>query len=159
MFQIHDKIKSNPDILKLLYYTDNTKNPLTQPKLTLQQAIQVVKNNIYTRKKIPSDKDIDMQCYISMRFGQRVYSHERNQFFNGNTFNFYILCHNDYDTNQVIGSRVCEIERLISEMFDDGEVGTALKTRVVQSIDVDVNGTDYSGRHIEIVFSDFKGDK
>lgn len=155
MFQIHDKIKSNPDILKLLYYADNTINPLTQPNLTLTQAKQVIKNNIYTRKKIASDKDTGMQCYISMRYGQKVYHHDRNSYFNGNTFTFYVLCHNDYDTNQVIGSRVCEIERLIAEMFDGGEIGTTLRTRVSSSIDVDVNSTDYSGRSIEIVFYDF----
>ena len=155
MFQIHDKIKSNPDILKMLYYMDNETNPLEQPRLTLAQAKQVVKNNIYTRKKVPSDKDNAMQTYISMRYGQKVYHHERNKYFNGNTFTFYVLCHNDYDTNEIIGSRVCEIERLIAEMFDGGEIGTTLRTEVSNSIDVDVSNTDYSGRSIEIVFYDF----
>lgn len=155
MFQIHDKIKSNPDILKLLYYTDNNINPLEQPKLTKTQAQQVIKNNIYTRKKIPMENDT-IQCYICMRYGQKIYHHQKNHFYNGNTFNFYVLCHNEYDTNEIIGSRVCEIERLIEEMFDSGSVDTTCKTMLTRSVDTDVNGTDYSGRHIEIVFSDFQ---
>lgn len=157
MFQIHDMIKSNPDILKLLYYTDNTINPLEQPNLTLTQAKEVVKNNIYTRKKIPMENE-NIQCYIAMRYGQKIYHHQRNQFFNGSTFNFYILCHNDYDTNEIIGSRVCEIERLIEDMFDGGNVGTVCRTTISRSIDSDINSTDYSGRFIEVVFNDFNGD-
>lgn len=153
MAKIHDKIKSNPDILKLLYYMDNSKNPLEQPELTLSQTQQVTKNNIYTRKKIAKENE-SIQCYISMRYGRKVYHHQKNQFFNDNTFNFYILCHDDFDTNEIIGSRVCEIERLIEEMFDDGDVGTVCNTIVTKSIDIDVNGADYSGRHIEIMFID-----
>ena len=164
MAQIHDKIKSNPDILKLLYYTDNTINPLEQPRLTLAQAKQVVKNNIYTRKKVMSESDT-IQCYISMRYGQKIYHHERNQYFNGNTFNFYVLCHNDYDTNEIIGSRVCEIERLIEEMFDIKEITIStteshdikLMMEFLPSSDIDVNGTDYSGRMIQVRFNDCNG--
>lgn len=156
MFQIHDMVKSNQDILKLLYYNDNMINPLEQPNLTLTQAKEVVRNNIYTRKKIPMEND-NIQCYISMRYGQKIYHHQRSQFFNGNTFNIYVICHNDYDTNEIIGSRVCEIERLIEDMFDGGSVGTVCRATVNRSIDADINSTDYSGRHIEIVFNDFQG--
>lgn len=159
MFQIHDKIKSNPDILKLLYYTDNTGDILNDevkyPELTLEQAQDVVKNNIYTKKKIPLESS-NIQAYICMAYGRKIYHTDRNHHFNGNTFNFYILCHNDYDTNNIIGSRVCEIERLIEEMFDYGEIGTTCKTRLNVSSDWEINGTSYIGRHIEMVFSDFK---
>lgn len=164
MAQIHDKIKSNPDILKLLYYTDNTINPLEQPNLTLTQAREVIKNNIYTRKKIPLETD-NIQAYISMRYGRKIYHHQDNHMFTDSTFNFYILCHNDYDTNETIGSRVCEIERLIEDIFDlkeiivSRDVGNDVKLMMefLPSSDIDVNGTDYSGRMIQVKFNDCNG--
>lgn len=151
MFQIQDKIKSNPDILKLLYYMDNTKNPLEQPPLTRVQAEEITKNNIYTRKKIPKENET-ISSYVSMEYGQKFYHHQDNKFLNGNTFFFYVLCHADIDTNHIIGSRICEIERCISEMFDNGSIGTVCNTVVSESRNIGVG--DYIGREIKMVFMD-----
>lgn len=156
---IEDMIKTNQEILKILYYDDNSINPLGQPDLTRSQAKEVCRKYIFKGKKIPADNDTTLKTYICMRYGQKVYHHRQNQYFNGNTYKLYVISHDDHDNNAYIGSRVCEIERCIEDMFDDGEISVVFKTNVGNSVDFDIKGVTYSGREIIIEFSDFNGDK
>lgn len=155
MDEIHFKIKSNQNILKLLMFDDKTVDIYEQPDLSRKESLEVTKNRIFTRKKMP-DKD-EMSCYITMWYGIKNYHQRKNTGFNGNTFNIRITCHNDLITNDHVGDRVCEIENIIEFLFDDKDIGAVCKCHVIDSEDGDINGTDYSGRHITIRFSDING--
>lgn len=160
---IHDKVKSNQEILKLLYY-DNSVNPLVQKDLTITQAQTVCEKYLFTRKKVLVDKSEYIRCYLTMRYGEKKYHHDRNSYFSGNTFKFWIISHDDYDTNEWIGSRVCEIERCLADMFDCKEItvyredgsSVPISTEVDRSTDMDFTA-EYSGVHVIVKFNDCNG--
>lgn len=154
---IHDKVKSHKDIQKLLYYDDPTINIYEAPRLSRSEAEHVMKNNIFTKKQAFS-KDEKAKCYLCMQYGNRRYHSRRNNYFDGNTFDFYVLCRNDIVVNDYVGSRVNEIEGILEEIFDNGEIGAVCRSRMISSEGFDAKD-DYYGRHIVIEFYDFNGDK
>lgn len=154
---IQDKIVSNKDILKLLYYDNADVDIYAQPNLSLTQVLEVVKKRVWKRKRKPLENI--KECYISMWYGRKLYHNKRNSFFNGNTFNMVILCDNDIVENDYIGDRVCAIEAILNEEFDNADLGATCKCKVVDSNDVDVKNSNYSGRHVVLEFHDFNEDK
>lgn len=160
---IYDKVKSNQEILKLLYY-DNSVNPLEQKNLTLTQAKEVCEKYLFTRKKIPTENEY-IRCYLTMRYGEKKYHHDRNSYINGNTFKFWIISQDDYDVNKWIGSRACEIERCLAEMFDCNEIDVIkddgatipIFTEISYSTDMDYSDK-YSGVFVVVSFNDGNGD-
>lgn len=154
---IHDKVKSHKEIQKLLYYDESDVDIYNMPDLSRSQAKQVMNNNIFTKKQAFS-KDEKAKCYLCMQYGTRRYHGKRNSYFDGNTFNFYVLCRNDIAINDYVGSRINEVEGILEEIFDDGEIGTVCRSRMISSEDFDAKD-DYYGRHIIIEFYDFNGDK
>lgn len=154
---IVDMIKSNKDILKILYHDVATTDVYKQPDLEMEDALKVIKDKVLVNRKEFSD---DYKCcYMILRYGEKNYHEEKNIFFNGSTFDIYALCHNDIIINDYIGDRTCEIERLIEETFDNKPLkGVACKCKVLWSEARDLSKTNYSGRHIKIEFKDYNGD-
>jgi len=77
-------------------------------------------------------------------------------FFNGNTFNFYILAHNDIKVNDSVGDRCLEIEAILEDIFSGLKLdGVACKCSVIGSDFISSKSTNYSGRYVQIAFSDF----
>lgn len=153
---ILDMVKSNKDILKILYHDVAAIDIYNQPELDIPEAQKVIEDKILTKRKEFSD---DYKCcYMILRYGEKNYHEEKNIFFNGNTFDIYILCHNDIIINDHIGDRTCEIERLVEETFDNKPLkGVACKCKVLWSESRDLSKTNYSGRHVKIEFKDFNG--
>lgn len=153
--EIHFRIETNQDILKLLHFDAYDTDIYNQPNLSSSVAQKINDERIHDKKKKPLDSD--QTCYIAMWYGRKAYYHEKNQFFNGNNFHIVILCHNDIIINRYVGDRTCEIENIIADLFDNQSIGTACRCKVVSSEDVDIKGVDYSGRHIILSFADFNG--
>lgn len=153
---IQDMIKSNQDILKILNCDDSDTNIYELPNLSRTEASKVVKEKILTRPREFADNQ--QCCYMVLQYGNKRYHHEKNMYFNGNTFDIVILCHNDIRINNIIGDRVLEIEQIIEDTFDGKNLDkVACKCYVRYSESVSAKSTDYTGRRLEIEFNDFKG--
>lgn len=155
---IRDMIKSNQDILKLLNCDDSTVDIYSLPNPSRSEAQKIVKEKIIARQKeFPSNEQC---CYMVLMYGNKLYHHEKNVYFNGNSFDIYIFSHNDIRVNDIVGDRVLEIEQCIEDMFDGKELdGIACKCSVYGSKPATINSNGYSGRHIVIEFNDFKGNQ
>ena len=82
-----DKIMANKRLQKLLYYTN--KNPLDQPALTTEQALELLDKNIKIVPKIYVDRSV-LQ-YIIIQFDN--FTPSGNPEFRENTIEFDIICH------------------------------------------------------------------
>lgn len=152
---IQDMIKSNQDILKLIDCDDSDVNIYELPDLSRTEASRVVRDKILTRPKEFADNQ--QCCYMVLQYGDKRYHHERSFYFNGNTFDIIILCHNDIKINNIVGDRVIEIEQIIKDVFDDSFLDkVACKCNVISSVSISTKSSDYTGRHIMLSFSDFK---
>ena len=152
---IQDMIKSNQDILKVLNCDDRDVDIYELPDLSRTEASNVVREKILTRPKEFADNY--QCCYMVLQYGNKIYHHERNMHFNGNTFDIVILCHNDIKVNNVIGDRVLEIEQIIEDTFDGKELDKiACKCYMINSESVSIKSSDYTGRRLTIGFADFK---
>lgn len=152
--EIHFRIKSNQDILKLLFHDGKDIDIYEQPNLSRNQANEVRKDKMFLRKRVASEGE--MSCYICMWYGRKIYHHQKNQHYNNNTFSIAIICHGDIIINDYVGDRVSEIESIIEELFDGKDIGATCRCTVVNSEDIEVRGASYIGRQITIGFSDFK---
>lgn len=152
---IQDMIKSNQDILKLIDCDDINVNIYELPDLSRTEASNVVRNKILTRYKEFADNQ--QCCYMILQYGNKRYHHQKSMYFNGNTFDIAIFCHNDIKINNIVGDRTIEIEQVIEDIFDDKYLDkVACKCQVVSSEPAFARSSDYTGRHITIAFSDFK---
>lgn len=150
---IQDMIKSNQDILKLIDCDDSDVNIYELPDLSRTEASRVVRDKILTRPKEFADNQ--QCCYMVLQYGDKLYHHERNIYFNGNTFNIIILCHNDIKVNSVIGDRVLEIEQIIEDTFDGKNLDkVACKCYVRYSEPVTAKSSEYTGRKLIVEFND-----
>ena len=150
---IQDMIKSNQDILKILNCDDKDVDIYELPDLSRTEASKVVRNKILTRPKEFADNQ--QCCYMVLQYGDKLYHHERNIYFNGNTFNIIILCHNDIKVNNIIGDRVLEIEQIIEDTFDGKNLEkVACKCYVRYSEPVTAKSSDYTGRKLIVEFND-----
>ena len=157
-YEILNQIKSNMTLLKFLYYVDElNKDITTLPDLTHSQIKEVTDNYIYKCQKVEAKRDVDKKCYISMNYGTKQYHASNNPYFNGNSFDIYVMCDRDVDYNKSNGSRIDAIEACIASIFDNGEVGCIGKSKIDTSEPINIKGSDYVGVHIPIVF--FNGNK
>lgn len=84
-----NKILANKRLQKYLYYTE--KDPLSQPNLTAEQALELFDNNIKIVPKIYVDRSV-LQ-YIIIQFDN--FTPSSNPEFRDNTIEFDIICHFD----------------------------------------------------------------
>lgn len=151
---IKDMVKSNQDILKLIKFTDTEIDIYSQPNLSGKDSRELAKKYILERPK--EFDDANMACFIVMTYGRKLYHHDKNMFFNGNTFNFEILAHNDIKVNDYVGDRCLEIEAILEDIFSGVKLdGITCKCSVVGSEFTTAKSTNYSGRYVQIAFSDF----
>lgn len=156
--EIVSKLKSNMTLLKFLYYVDDLDADITTlPNLTASQIRDVVDNYIYKYEKVEANTETDKRCYISMNYGLKQYHAQNNHYFNGNTFNLYIVCERAIDYLTQHGSRMDAIEQCIADMFDYGEVGCTGNSKVDYSEPISIKGSDYICTHISIIFYDKQG--
>lgn len=152
---IQDMIKSNQDILKLIDCDDSNVNIYELPDLSRTEASRVVRDKILTRPKEFADNQ--QCCYMVLQYGNKIYHHERNMYFNGNTFDIVVLCHNDIKVNSIVGDRVLEIEQIIEDTFDGKDLDKiACKCYMLDSESVSTKSSGYTGRRLTIGFADFK---
>ena len=153
--EIKNQLRANMTLLKFLYYVNVTdKDILILPDLTSEQVRDTVDKCIFNYPKLEANKAADMGCYICLNYGTKQYHYEDNKYFNGNTFDIYIICDRDIDFNTVNGSRIYAIEDCIAGTFDPGEVSAIGLSRVEYSEPVAVRGTNYIGVHIALSFFD-----
>ena len=153
ILMIKDMIKTNQDLMKLLKYTDVNIDIYNQADLTTRELRETCDKFI---KESPMEFDDNKSaCFIILMYGDKIYHHNNNIFFNGNTLELFIFCHNDIKVNDFIGDRTLEIESLIEEMFDNVKLDSIrCKTYLSNSRIVNSNH-NYSGRNVQIMFSDW----
>lgn len=151
---ISDLVQENHDIIKLLYYSPNQDiNPYEQPLPSPPEIAKLANSQILKYKKLFEDSE---SCvYMMLRYGRKIYHQENNVYFNGNTFDIWVLSHNGIVDNKHVGNVVNEIEDCLVQMFDDVFLPSlTCRSTICSSESVDINRTDYSGRHIQLFFSD-----
>ncbi len=151
---IESMIEENHDIVKLLYYcNDQDVNPYEQPLPPIPELVKLMDTRVLKYKKLFEDSE---SCaYIILRYGRKKYHEDTNMYFNGNTFDIWVLCHNGIVDNRQVGSIVNEIEECLIAMFDNVFLPKlTCRCTIYSTESVDVNRTDYSGRHIQLSFSD-----
>lgn len=142
-------------MLKFLYYVNETKNDiLSLPDLTPSQIRDVVDTSIYRYQKVEGNNNLDKKCYLSMNYGIKQYHTVQNPYFNGNTFDIYIMCERDVDYIEANGSRIDAIEHCLASIFDNGDIECIGRSRIDLSEPINIRGSDYTGVHITIAFYD-----
>ena len=107
-----NKMLANPRLQKYLYYTQ--KDPLSQPALTTEQALELFNKNIKIVPKIYVDKSV-LQ-YVIVQFDN--FSPSSNPEFRDNTIEFDIICHFDQWTLKDFQLRPYRIAAEIDSMLD-----------------------------------------
>ena len=90
LFMIMDKLMSNKNLQKLLYYP--VKDALEQPELTQQQALSLINKNIKVIPKLTVDEDVE--SYVVVTFDNFI-TNKNNPQYRDNTITFDIICHMD----------------------------------------------------------------
>lgn len=110
---IVNKILSNENLKKLLYYT--RRDALRQPKLTEEQAASLFGRNIKLVPKITVDNEV--LAYIIISFDDFVMD-ANNPEFRDNTISFDIICHFDQWALEGTQLRPYRIAGELDSMFD-----------------------------------------
>lgn len=149
-------LMSNDKLLRYLFYNDNSVDIVAQKNLTSDEKHKVREENIYEYRAVPDSNFNEVKTYVSMEYGQNVYSSDRrgssNPFFIVPTFNFYLVTHRSLDSTKWNGSRINAIEDCIKETFHHQMVIPTLGiTQLTISEPITIN-PNYIGRVINIRF-------
>lgn len=90
LFKIIQKLISNENLKKLLYYP--VKDALEQPELTTEETVGLLHRNIRVIPKLPVDEEI--QAYIIVSFDAFT-PNEKNPQFRDNLITFDVICNMD----------------------------------------------------------------
>ena len=90
LFKVMDKLMSNKNLQKLLYYP--VKNAYDQPELTQEQALSLINRNIRVVPKLTIDEEVE--SYIIVTFDNFI-TNANNPLFRDNIITFDIICHMD----------------------------------------------------------------
>lgn len=107
-----NKVLANPRLQKYLYYTQ--KDPLSQPNLTSEQAMELFDKNIKIVPKIYVDKSVLQYMIISFD----NFTPSANPEFRDNTIEFDIICHFDQWKMRDFQLRPYRIAAEIDSMLD-----------------------------------------
>lgn len=135
------ELMKNQNILKCLYYKDNTKDIFEQPDITKKKdLITLQQNNIFRYKKIPTEGMSQQEIWIGMEYGIVDYSYDINNgwrktsnsyWISPNMF-LYIYSNVDLDDNYINGSRIetieCEIRKSFHNKFSLESFGKVFLT-------------------------------
>lgn len=90
LFSIVEKLLSNHNIKKLLYYP--VKNAMGQPNLSDEQSLGLIHKNIRVVPRLTVDEDVE--SYVIITFDSFV-TNANNPEFRDNIITFDIICHMD----------------------------------------------------------------
>ena len=114
---IISKLMENNRLKKMLYYT--TKDCLTQPRLTEDQTLSLLGDNIRIIPKVKNDNSIKNYVLVSFTNFTPNYS---NPEFRDNIVEFNILCHFDQWELQDFQLRPFKIAAEIDTMFNNSKL-------------------------------------
>lgn len=152
---IVDTVMSNQDLLKALYYTDNTLDFDLQKNITTEQKRELKKNNIYEYRFVPDSQFEEQKIFVSMEYGVVNYaeSYRDTGVFSQPTFIFYIITYDSLDATKHNGSRVNYIQDCIVETFHKKNCIEALgMSEVSSSSPIYIQSPHYVGRQVTIKF-------
>lgn len=112
--EIMNKVMTNQDLLKFLFYCD-TKDVLSQPNLNRIQKDSLKLNQIFKYKRMPLNNETKTKCFLSMQFGRVVRNLENNHWVIP-LFAFTIVCPNAI-SETLHGSRILAIEQCLEDSF------------------------------------------
>lgn len=149
--EIMNKVMTNQDLLKFLFYCD-TKDVLSQPALNRTQRQSLINTQIFKYKRMPLNNETSTKCFLSMQFG-KVGRSMKNPFWMQPYFEFTIVCPNAIlETLQ--GDRMLAIEQCLSDTFEFQDVGSVGTVRISGSTNTTVD-TGYSARIVQLYFIDW----
>ena len=169
--EIMNKVMSNQDLLKLLFYCDiieinaireslgKPKFPtidkadiLSLPNLNRTQSNSLKINQVFKYKRMPLNGETFTKCFLSMQFG-RVLREPKNNHFTLPLFAFTIVCP-DAISETLNGSRILAIEQCIEDSFAYQHVAGLGQTFVIGS-EPENTDTGYQARTITLRFLDY----
>lgn len=112
--EIINKVMTNQDLLKFLFYCD-TNDVLSQPVLNRTQRQSLINTQIFKYKRMPLKDQTYTKCFLSMQFG-RVVRNPENNHWTTPLFAFTIVCP-DAISETLQGSRVLAIEQCLEDSF------------------------------------------
>ena len=149
---------NNQNLLKCLYYTDNDKDILSFPDLSVKDKKKVTKENIYQYRKIPTQDDREQKTYIAIEYGDRDYGATGAKYTSNNIWyekinmRIFIVSMCEQDVNKYIGSRIDRIEEEIVEMFHKKDnIGSLGYCYVQDSIPLNLTAR-WIGRMVTLIF-------
>lgn len=149
--EIMNKVMTNQDLLKFLFYCD-TNDVLSQPNLNRTQRQSLIDTQIFKYKRMPLNNETSTKCFLSMQFG-KVGRNMKNPFWMQPYFEFTIVCPNAIlETN--VGDRMLAIEQCLTDSFEFQDVGSVGAVRISGSINENCD-TGYSARVVQLYFIDW----
>ena len=148
--EIINKVMSNQDLLKFLFYC-NTNDVLSQPVLNKKQRESLINTQIFKYKRMPLNSQTDAKCFLSMQFTQ-IYRHKDNYWIMP-CFEFIVICPDSIaEINE--GSRILAIENCIIDSFDMKDIGAVGNVKIGTS-QPENSDTGLQARKIPIQFVDW----
>ena len=149
--EIMNKVMSNQDLLKLLFYCD-VDDVLSQPNLNRSQKDSLKKNQIFKYKRMPLNNETSTKCFLSMQFG-KVGRSMKNPFWMQPYFEFTIVCPNAI-LETTVGDRMLAIEQCLTDTFEFQNVGNVGNVRISGSANENCD-SGYSARIVQLYFIDW----
>ena len=152
---IMNKVTTNQDLLKFIYYcdTDDKTDILSLPNLTKTQIKSLINTQIFKYKRMPIKDQVEAKCFLSMQFG-RVRRDTKNNHWTIPLFAFTIVCPESILENTISGNRILAIEQCLEDIFSYQHIGGIGMTFVVGSEPETVD-TGLSSRTMTLTFLDY----
>lgn len=170
--EIMNKVMTNQDLLKFLFYCDlveinairkSLKLPeyltidkadiLSLPNLNRTQKDSLKLNQIFKYKRMPLNSQVDAKCFLSMQFG-RVLRDNKNNHWSLPLFAFTIVCP-DAISETLNGSRILAIEQCLEDSFAYQHVAGIGQTFVIgsepETVDTGLQSRTMTLRFLEYV--------
>jgi len=149
--EIMNKVMSNQDLLKFLFYCD-TDDVLSQPNLNRTQRQSLINTQIFKYKRMPLNSQTDAKCFLSMQFG-RVIRDVKNNRWMLPLFAFTVVC-SDSIAETLHGNRILAIEQCIEDTFSYQNVGNIGQVYIVGS-EPETADTGLQARSTTMKFVDY----
>ena len=149
--EIMNKVMSNQDLLKFLFYCD-TDDVLSQPNLNRTQRQSLINTQIFKYKRMPLNSQTDAKCFLSMQFG-RVIRDVKNNRWMLPLFAFTVVC-SDSIAETLHGNRILAIEQCVEDTFSYQNVGNIGQVYIVGS-EPETADTGLQARSTTMKFVDY----
>jgi hypothetical protein len=151
---IMNKVMSNQDLLKFIFYCDTTENTdiLLLPNLTKEQRKSLINTQIFKYKRMPLKDETTAKCFLSMQY-LGVNRNKKEPYWMMPYFEFTVVC-SDSISEIANGNRLLAIEECIVNSFDMQNVGAVGNCRVIVSQPTN-SDTGFQARAIQVFFVDW----